>query len=203
MRNRSAIIYEINADLVSLFIAIDEIGWEGIRESSIHRIVYLASVLDGFVNRTDGDYGNYHFSISLSGPYSEAIYGSVIDLKRRDVLSQNDEGNLRVDLGILEKLDIPVSEKLDWFRIVIYILGLYGENKIYGFVSQDPEYKQKFQRNSQKELNISSENRTIAFLNQFRKAFEETLSDVSQINEQEYLELYFEYIFSKIIRKES
>ena len=81
-------------------------------------------------------------------------------------------------------------------------MGLYGESKIFGFTINDPLYKECIETNIQKILDTSSlENKTVKVLNDFKSAFEDTLDDVSNISREEYLELYFEYIFSKIITR--
>jgi len=204
MRNKTLELFDVNTDIISLMIAVKEIGWEEIREQSIHRIIYLSSVLFAFIYPSSGSqYNNYHFSITDSGPFSNMIYNSLIDLKVREILVEDSDGNFKINNSLLEEDNVPISEKLDWFRIVVYILGKYGENRIFGFVIQDPQYKEYFQRLSQKEIDISNQNKTTSFLNQFKTTFEKTLNDVSKIDQKEYLELYFEYIFSKIIRKES
>ncbi|MEM1405956.1 MAG: hypothetical protein AAGG59_04225 [Bacteroidota bacterium] len=204
MENNSQELFRVNSDVITLIKVTEEIGWSEIRQSTIHRLIYLSSVLSSFIdkNRETG-FQSYHFSLSQSGPYSEIIERSVLDLQVRDVLYISPEGNLQLNSEIIINKKLPLSDKLDWFRVIIYILGVYGESKIFGFVLQDPQYKEDFQTNSQMELDISDQNKTVEFLSQFTKTFEETIDDVSQISAQEYLELYFEYIFSKIIRKEA
>ncbi|WP_345952391.1 hypothetical protein [Mucilaginibacter sp. PAMB04168] len=204
MRSKTLEIYEINSDIIGLMVAINEIGWPEIREQSVHRILYLSSVLYAFIySKNDGNFNNYHFSITDSGPFSSVINKSLLDLRVRELLLEDEHGNFKINTIRLKEESLPQSDKLEWFRIVIYILGKYGESKVFGFVIQDPQYKEFFQRNSQKEIDISDQNRTTKTLNKFKKTFEESIENVSQINQKEYLELYFEYIFSKIIRKES
>lgn len=204
MESKSQELFRVNSDIITLIMVSEEIGWQEIRQSTIHRLIYLSSVLNSFIDRIqESGFQHYHFSLSQSGPYSEIIDRSVLDLQVREVLHISSEGNLQLNSEIVSIQELPISDKLDWFRVIIYILGVYGESKIFGFVLQDPQYKEDFQTNSQMELDISDQNKTVEFLSQFKKTFEETIDDVSQISDQEYLELYFEYIFSKIIRKDS
>jgi hypothetical protein len=202
MKEKTVDLFEVNSDLLDLFKIANEIGWSEFREPSIHRILYLSSVLYSFMNKEDDlAYANYHFSLSLTGPYSEIIDRSITDLKRREIIIEDKPGNLSIDFNNIKEIFSSENSKIKWFRIIVYILGLYGEERVFGFVIQDPQYIDDFQRNSQKELDISDQNKTIDILNRFKIAFEETLNDVSEIDDREYLELYFEYIFGKIIKR--
>lgn len=204
MKDQTYRLLEVNSDISILLKKIIEIGWNEIRESSIHRILYLSSVLYSFLEHHDeGAFSNYHFSLTSTGPYSEIIERSIIFFKSREIIIEEDSGLFKIDVENLPDLDESIySKRQDWFQTVIYILGLYGESKIFGFIIQDPQYKDDFRRNSQTEIDISAENKSVQTLNEFKKAFEETLDDVSEIDEKEYLELYFEYIFSKIVKRE-
>lgn len=93
-------------------------------------------------------------------------------------------------------------EKENWIKTIILILGKYGENKIFGFTINDPLYKEAVENNQIRELNTSSpENKTVKVLHEFKQAFEETIEDTLSINAEEYIDLYFEYVFSQIIQK--
>ncbi len=203
MRKKTLELFEANSDIVSLMTVLTEIGWKEVREQSIHRIVYLSSVLHAFLYPEENNsYNSFHFSITQSGPFSTTISRSIIDLKVREILMDDENGNLLLDIEKVIQSNLPISPKTTWFKIVTYILGKYGESKIFGFVIQDPQYKEYFQRNSHLEIDLSNQNKTVEFLNEFKKTFENSITNASQIDKQEYLELYFEYIFSKIIRRE-
>ncbi len=202
MQGTTKELYKANDDIIGLMKLVKNIGWLSIREQSIQRTLYLTKVLYTFVSgKNDNLFNEYNFSVSISGPYSILIYRSILDLKVREVLIEDNEGNIK-----LIDLDYKSSEnyeKLNWLKTIIHILGLYGENKIFGFTINDPLYKEGIETNTQKVLNASSpENKTVKVLNEFKLAFEETLDNVSEISKEEYLELYFEYIFSKIISRE-
>lgn len=202
MKDRTNDLLRANTDIITLIRLVSEIGWNSLREQSIHRIFYLFKVLYLFVypNDFDGDMNIYHFSANLSGPYSELINRSIINLQTKEYLVEDSSGNI---IFAQVPSDIGVNEKMiSWYKTIIYIIGLYGENKVYGFTINDPLYKEAIETNSQEELNTTLENKTIKVLNSFKKAFEDSLTNVSQINKEEYLELYFEYIFSKIIKRE-
>ena len=201
MQDNTKELFRTNNDIIVLMQLIKNIGWSSIREQSVQRTLYLCKVLYTFVHEhEDNLFNEYHFSISISGPYSELISRSILDLKVREDLREDGEGS--ISLGDTEfQLSNDVN-KIAWLKTVVYILGLYGENKIFAFTINDPLYKEAIETNSQKELDTSPENRTVKVLNDFKTAFEETLENVSNISKEEYLELYFEYIFSKIILKD-
>lgn len=204
MKDKIRILLEVNTDVLTLLRISSGIGWKELRESSVHRIFYLSSVLYAFMKGHNRDaYKNYNFSLSVTGPYSEVIDRSLIDLKSRELITEDDSGNLVLKIDENAKYFKTIStHKIDWFKTIIYILGLYGESKIFGFVIQDPQYKNDFQRNSQISIDISDQNKTVQTLKEFKNAFEKTLNDVSQIDDKEYLELYFEYVFAEIIKEE-
>ena len=93
------------------------------------------------------------------------------------------------------------QERFGWLKQVVYILGIYGENKIYDFIFRDPQYQTTIMSNTQQGLNTGDDNETIKTLQSFQDAFEETLNNKNKISSQTYLELYFEYVFSKILKR--
>lgn len=201
MEEKTRELLKTNNDIVGLMKLIKNIGWSSIREQSIQRTLYLTKVLYTFVNSDDKNlFDEYHFSVTLSGPYSELISRSILNLKVREDLIEDNEGNLKISDANHEFSGD--ENKIDWLKTIVYILGLYGENKIFSFTINDPLYKEAIETNSQKELMTSPENKTVKVLNEFKAAFEETLDNVTNISKEEYLELYFEYIFSKIILRE-
>ena len=198
MQDTTKELFRANNDIMGLMQLIKNIGWSSMREQSIHRTIYLSKVLFTFVHEKRINlFEEYHFSVSISGPYSELINRSLLFLKVNENLIEDNEG--KISLGSIEFQINDDSDKINWLKTIIYILGLYGENKIFSFTINDPLYKEAVETNSQKELDASPENRTVKVLNEFKNAFEDTLENVSNITKEEYLELYFEYIFSKII----
>lgn len=201
MKQSTKELYNSNNDIIGLLQLIKGIGWQSIREQSIQRTLYLTKVLYTFVNdENENLFSEYYFSISVTGPYSELINRSILDLKVREILLEDIEGNLK--LSQFEYKYEGDEKKFNWLKTIVYILGIYGENKIFSFTINDPLYKEAIETNSQKTLDTSPENKTVKTLNEFKSAFEETLNNISEISKEEYLELYFEYVFSKIIKRE-
>ncbi|WP_210476147.1 hypothetical protein [Pantoea ananatis] len=186
-----------NADIVYLAESAKKIGWLSIREQSIQRILYLAKVLYSFMQKDSKIFNYYHFSTSLTGPYSDIVNRSILFLKSMQMFDILDNGSLAIQNN--KKITYEKS-KTEWLDIIILILGKYGEDRIFGFTINDPLYNDKISANSQKTLDADeTENKTLSVLNEFKKTFEETLPDTADITNEEYLDLYFEYVFSQIV----
>jgi hypothetical protein len=199
--------YLINTDILALFRYGADLQWNEIRQNSVYRILYLTSVLYSFrYPEKDNPFSIYKFSVDQTGPYNSNISNAIAFLTKDDYLKRT-SGDDMLSLGSssseeILKSDIN-SDRVEWIKNVMYILGIYGENKIYEFIFRDPEYQTTIMANSQQGLDIGKENETIKTLRSFQTAFEETLAgQQNRISTQSYLELYFEYIFSKILKRE-
>lgn len=192
-------MYHANEDILCIMKNAKLIGWRSIKEQSIQRIMYLSKVLYSFTHSDDNKYDYYHFSIDLYGPFSALINNSIIFLKSSQYLVDNFEGKLEISRD--NDSLVFDQDKDKWIKTIILILGKYGEHRIFAFTIYDPLYKEAVETNQLRVLDTSSvENKTIKVLKAFKKAFEETLKDTSTISAEEYLDLYFEYIFSQIIK---
>lgn len=103
--------------------------------------------------------------------------------------------------GTLFTVDGPVeSEEL----VKRQIIGIYGEDKIYDFIFRDQEYRVSLDSNKELcyNLDIGENNETVKFLNDFKKSFEDHLSVNIDLNNRKYLEMYFEYVFGRVLRGE-
>lgn len=202
-------INSINVDILILLENSTKIGWNSLKNNSIHRILYLCSILfsfkyDSIKNPFDTE---YDFSIDLTGPFCNNIDNSLIFLETNDFISFKNNSytinihNLPNNLNELPNYKL----KSDWITTILYILSSYGESKIYDFVFEDPEYQYKLLSNTSNILNLKSDSETIINLNIFKNEFEKSLSneiDINKIDNQKYLTLYFDYIFSKILKGE-
>lgn len=199
--------YLICIDILSIFKIASQIDWKEIRENSIYRIIYLTSVLYSFrYPDIENPFNIYKFIVNQSGPYDVNIVNALDFLIKDDYLKRI-KGEDVLSLGANSIDDVYTIEtdnqKYMWLKQVMYILGIYGENKIYEFIFRDPQYQTSIKSNTQQGLNIGNENETIKTLKSFQIAFEETLEKKNKkISSQTYLELYFEYIFSKILKRE-
>lgn len=201
-------LYQTNDDIVFILGTGLKIGWEEVKAQSINRIIYLSKVLYSFVNDTEPNImDDYHFTSNLAGPVSAVINKSLIDLESREFTISGNAGiKLNITSQTLDNILDPSlnnekKERQDWYKIIILLLGKYGENKVFSFTINDPLYIENVESNSPKEISFEdSENKTLEVLRSFKNAFEETISDTSSISKEEYLELYFDYIFSQIIK---
>ncbi len=205
--DKDAIVARINGDILTIINLADDIGWKPIHEQSISRILYLASVLYAF-RHTEGQNpfsDDYHFSIDATGPFYYLINNSLAYLESNDFIIRENKNKITIGDNKLKELNIlpDYDSKKIWLGILFYILGIYGESRIYEFIIRDPEYIEHLQTNKLKELNTNRYNKTVTFLNEFKKTFEETLGQkANQIDDKEYLELYFEYVFGKVLKGE-
>lgn len=192
-------------DIFMLMRTLNNIGWKSMRETSINRIIYLSAVLYSFryPNENNIFKEDYKFTITLSGPEDPDIDNALINLDSNDVITQSEEGYSICHNANFAFKTNKGTKKREWFEDIAYIIGIYGEDKIYDFIFRDPEYRESLQGNSIYNLNIGEDNTTVKFLNNFKSAFEEKLENKEDILEnRKYLELYFEYVFGKILRGE-
>lgn len=191
-------------DIYCLLCVLKELGWESLRKTSINRLIYLSSVLYSFINNKSENIfaKNYQFTITLSGPEDAEIEKALIHLESNDLVQHIDKG-----YTVIENTNSLISDdyekKKAWFKDIAYIISIYGEDKIYDFIFRDPEYRESLLGNSVYNLNIDKNNATVKFLNTFKLEFEKVLNDKSIIlDNRKYMELYFEYVFGKILRGE-
>lgn len=190
---------KVNIDIMTIAAHARKIGWETISVSTLQRFIYLLKVLYSFINRSENNlFNQYHFNVTTFGPYSELIYRSVVFL----LSTRRLEGDMDGDVKIISKdgVDEMDTERINWIDSILLILGKYGENKIFGFIVNDPLYDVSVKSNLPSEIQVTSENETLLVLNDFKKAFEDTLPDTTSISKEEYISLYFDYIFSQIIK---
>lgn len=192
-------------DILLLLSKLKNIGWKYVRESSINRILYLSAVLYSFryPGKENIFQGDYKFIRTLSGPEDSDIDNAIAFLKTNDLLLHFEEGYSISDSSHTVSLSDNYNAKKDWFDDVSYIIGIYGEDKIFDFIFRDPEYKNSLESNSLYSLNIGLDNNTVKFLNTFKEAFESKITGKDTIlDTKDYLKLYFEFIFGKILRGE-
>jgi len=197
----------ISGDVYQTIKSVNEIGWKAIKESSINRVLYLAAAIYSFrfpdVENIFQD--TYKFIITLSGPEDANIKKALTNLESNENIMHDQYGYIVKDKEYSKQLEkIPMfTEKKIWIEDIAYIIGVYGEEKIYDFIFRDPEYKEALRSNSIHTLDITAENKTVQFLNTFKNDFEKHISDKTQtLGDRKYLELYFEYVFGKILRGE-
>ena len=197
----------IRLDILFIMRRIDEINWVEIRESSVSRILYLASVLYSFrYPKAASPFMIYNFTIDSSGPYDSSISSAIAYLIKDEFIVRTSgedvyrlgQREIQLSGGLIE----VISEREEWLKQVVNILGIYGENKIYDFIFRDPEYQTNLKSNTAQSIDISDHNETVKTLTAFKQVFEESLEEnISDLPNQTYLELYFEYVFSRILKR--
>jgi hypothetical protein len=198
--------YLIYTDILAIFKLGLEIQWKEVRENSVYRILYLSSVLYSFrYPSKNNPFNIYKFTVDRSGPYDSNISSALVFLIKDDYLRRTTGDDVlacgKTRSEDVFKIEIG-QERYEWLRQVMYILGIYGENKIYDFIFRDPQYQKTIKSNTQQGLNTDMNNETIKTLKSFQQAFEETLGKKKEtLSSQTYLELYFEYVFSRILKR--
>lgn len=203
--NNYAVTMRKSEDIYQLINKLTEIGWKTIRESSINRIIYLSAVLYTFRYPEEKNIfqGDYNFSVTLSGPEDAEIEKALVNLESNEVLEHTELGYVLCEEKNVSFTTSHSERKGEWFDDITYIIGIYGEDKIFDFIYRDPEYRKSLDGNSIYNLNLGKDNATVDFLNSFKEAFEKKLNDRREVLEnKKYLELYFEYVFGKILRGE-
>ena len=198
MSERDALMLA-NADIMTIIAHAKKIGWDTISYNSLQRVVYMMKVLYSFNHDDENVFSLYHFSVSIFGPYSELVDKSLTFLLSSQRLLGDREGDVR--LNSMDGVDAVAEDKLKWIDTILLILSRYGESKIFSFIVNDPQYEQSVKANINSEINTNPENDTLKVLNDFKRAFEDTLEDTSSISKEEYISLYFDYLFSQIINK--
>lgn len=189
-----------NADLMTIIAHAKKIGWDAISYNSLQRVVYMMKVLYSFNHEDENVFNFYHFNVSIFGPYSELVEKSLTFLLATQRLLGEKDGDVR--LNSPDGVDALSDDKIAWIDTILLILSKYGESKIFSFIVNDPQYEQSVKANLNSEINTNHENDTLKVLNDFKKAFEDTLEDTSSISKEEYISLYFDYLFSQIINKQ-
>lgn len=192
-------LYSANEDIMAISYYGKEIGWESIAGLTFHRVLYLAKVL--YVFRHAGEtllFDYYHFTAVINGPYSLQVSNALVYLVSSErLLEKDDLYSFNSDKTLLGNFS---EQKLAWIRFVLLLLGKYGEDKIFGFIINDPSYDNAVKTNRNTELVVSSESLTVNVLNKFKTKFETTLDSGLALSDEQYIDLYFEYLFGIIIK---
>ena len=197
----------ISSDIISILKISETVGWNDLSSMSIIRILYFSTLFYSFTHQKDNPFNReYNFIVTIRGPISNDVSNSLASLESDEKIKCKNLQYSLINENIPSNLaEMPnYTKKNDWFMTVINILALYGENKIYDLIFRDPEYKDKRDRNI-KDITTNDSNESLLFLNKFKKLFEETIDKeyASQLTPEKYLELYFDYIFSKVIKGEA
>lgn len=189
-----------NEDIITVMGIAKSMGWGAISEQTFHRILYLVQVLYTFKHEGESIFSYYHFTVTTFGPYSDLIARSLAFLNSSAfIVFAKEEGGFILYSKKQFSFD---EEKVEWLRTVMFMLGKYGEKRLFGFIVNDPSYENASLTNDVDGIDTSSpDSETFKVLKDFKVAFEESLgNEASVISDEKYIELYFEYVFSQIIK---
>ena len=192
------IVIKAEEDIFGLLQQSKQIGWLKMNANTIQRIMYLLQVLYSFKYDGENVFGEYHFTPSIYGPYSSEIDRGIADAQSFERIREENGGLVFSGDDAYVTKD-PV--KLSWMKSLFLILGRYGEKNVFALTLQDPTYQQAVMSNSTRTLEAYIRtNETITKLHEFKTYFENKIGDKVSLSDEEYLALYFEYIFSQIIK---
>lgn len=185
------------------------LGWSEINESMIHWSLYLVHILHLFSEEKPFYDKVYTFIIEEEnqnvldiGPKCNLITDSIQWLLLNKYISEDNNSYCISDLGN-ELLENPIDQfDYEWIELVINLESMYGESKLLNYIFLDQEFRIKYY-SQLTDLEVSnSENETIKFLKEFQNVFDKNKSPDKELSKKEYLVLYFDYLFSRIIKNE-
>ena len=206
---------EMLEDILLVFEHSTKNNWKAISTKTIIRILYFSIAFNKFFNQTNpipfSD--TYDFYIDTSGLNMNDISFLLAEFEHNSLVKKTNINEYILDTNNPNYLEIInesykrnlFQEKSKWISIVISILAIYGEESIYEFIFRDPEFLMKYKSQDNHNIDISNESETFKILYKFKSAFELELKkrDKRNLSTQQYINLYFDYVFSTIIKKES
>ena len=145
--------YLIYSDIISIFKIATEIQWKEVRQNSVFRILYLSTVLYSFIHTEKiNPFNVYKFTIDITGPYDSNISDAMDFLIKDDYITRIiGDDILALGSNIIDNKSFNITigvERYNWIKLVMYILGIYGEHKIYDFIFRDPQYQTTIKENT-------------------------------------------------------
>lgn len=94
--DNSATVSRINGDILTIIDLSEKLGWDTIREQSVSRILYLATVLYSFryPSHSNPFSKDYHFSIDSTGPFYTLLNNAFAFLESNDYIMKHDKNTL-------------------------------------------------------------------------------------------------------------
>jgi|GEM_PF-2896779 len=200
----------VGNDLLIVSYLMKENGWNGSNKSNFQRVLYFAAALSPiFIPEEEWIYS---FSNTIFGPYNSIIKKELerllvkgfIELQDRKILTNRvEERYIITNQGIsycknlLFKLN-TYNKKVNWFKIIVKVLSIYGENFLSKLVKQDPNiYSQNLEnRNAKLIISNTSENLSKEFF-QFLKEKGQKKVDLGLQKDEDYLLLFFDILYRK------
>ncbi len=200
----------INNDLVTVAYFMYENGWDGSNKSNFQRVLYFSAALSPIFIR---DYNwNYSFSNTIFGPYNSMIKNELEKLSIKGLLELTER---KVYINRVEERYIITSKgktwcedllfrinsenaKIKWFKIIVKVLSIYGENFLSKLIKEDPNvYSQnEINRNARIITDNSEENLSKEFFEFLKEKGKDKLNIESQ-KDEDYLLLFFDILYRK------
>jgi hypothetical protein len=208
MKNRPGPSISILADIILIFQSSKLAGWEEISHKTISRTLYFVSTLYHYFHKDKNNiFKDYKFFMEKDYPRLDHLDEYLTTLEGKNIIIKKNN-QFMLNKSMIESHDqyfrVPFfTNRRIWISLVIKILSIYGEDTIYDFIFRDPEFSYNNDRNEYNILmNMDSKSQTYITLEHFHAAFEEALKlqNRESLSIERYVILYFEYIFSTIIK---
>lgn len=201
--------------LLLLLFHAKRMNWDEVNKLYINWSMYLINTLVHFYNKgiDDDDLQElpqlYEFILDSTSPKSD-IVNRALDILALDKYIQSVEIPIITEKGneAVTKLLLPDSTMksiAQWIDIMVSLQSIYGYEQLFRFIYRDPEFKSKLKAQDDVLETSNPLNETILFLNEFKSAYDEVLTNnnISEaISPKEYLIGYFGYVFDLIKRGE-
>lgn len=200
----------INNDLLLAAYFMKENAWEGVNQTNFHRVLYFSAVLAP-VFLEDEEWG-YNFFNTLFGPSNITITEQLRDLSAKGFLELV---NINVYSNRIEEKYLITNEgreycdkvlfmlknkekRVLWFKIIIKVLSIYGENFLARLIKEEPNLYSQRQENIKAKLNTdNSENNLSKEFFEFLKERGKEKYRNNSLKNEDYLLLFFDVLYRK------
>lgn len=200
----------ISNDLIIVAYFMKENGWDGANKSNFQRVLYFSAALSPiFIPQYNW---NYIFTNTFFGPYNEKIKNEleklsvkgILELTERKVYTNRVEERYVITRkginwceGTLFRLQ-PEQPKVNWFKIIIKVLSIYGEEFLSKLIKEDPNIYSQNEINKYAKINTDNSNDNLSkeFFEFLKEKGKGKLNIESQ-KDEDYLLLFFDILYRK------
>ena len=203
-------VFIINNDLLAVAYYMKENGWNGSNKSNFQRVLYFSAALSPiFIPHYNWSYA---FSNTLFGPYNSIIkeeleklsVKGLLELTQRKVYANRVEERYIITSKGIKWCEntlfmlVPEQPKINWFKIIVKVLSIYGEEFLSKLIKEDPNvYSQnEINRNARLVIDNTDENLSKEFF-QFLREKGKSKLDMRLQKDEDYLLMYFDILYRK------
>lgn len=192
--------------MISYFFHLN--NWESANKVSYQRVLYFSAALSPIFIK--GSKWDYDFSNTLFGPYNNEISENLqdlyikndLELVNRNIYANRIEESFRITPEGIKKCETYLfklssnNAKVEWFKIIVNVLSLYGESFLSKLVKSDPNVLNMNEINNNGKITLDASSNNIS------KEFFEYLQsiEVKNLDNKKNLDIlliYFDILFRK------